>query len=507
MARIPRPLRATTIAVLLSVLGVGSALSAARPPCAPPAAPDPMPEGDDHDHANPAHHRLECGLESVAFRGLEGLVPEPTQFGEVDVAGGIAVMALAYPEAGFIVFDVSDPQNPRALARFRGPRCEEVVIDVDCGADVKLRPDGRTAFLAIQKPGVPEGEPPGTRILPETPGIMAVDLSDPRAPKLASLTPVPPKGSHMIGYHEIGGKGYVFAVRNGVGFQVFRVDGAGLATRLVSVAEVMTPSVHDVFLFADPTDARTYLYFSAGRAGALIIYDVTDPVRPRAVGEWKPVPERPNEKWYIHGAWTFRAEGRRFTLVGPELFSPDEWHGSVAGPVWLLDTTDHARPRLVGEWSNPGGHVAGELGFSPHQIAFFDGLTYLSHYHGGVWLLDWRRVLRREARRPEEIGYYVPHSSRRPFLRVHTRHRFLSAADIFSRPLIWDVVSDGTYAYVSDINGGLYVLARPVRGESEPRGPGLRIGAGAAALIALGFLVGALRRHRRRPAVEQDALP
>lgn len=468
--------------------------------CAPPAAPDPMPEADGHDHLDPSQHRFACGLLQVAFTDLEDLVPEPVNFGELDVAGGIVVMAIAYPDAGFVVFDASDPVNPIALARFRGPRCETVVIDVDCGADVKLTPDGRTAFLATQTPRVPPGEPPGTTTLPEVPGIMTVDLSSPGSPKLVATTPVPPRGSHMIAYHRIGGRPYVFAIRNGVGYQVFRVDGAGGGTRLVSVAEVSTHSVHDLSLFTDPADGKTYLFFSGAGEG-LFVYDVTNPARPRPVGSWKPAPERQGEQWYVHGAWTFRDGARRLTFVGPEVFEPGGWHGGVAGPIWLLDTTDPAAPRVIGTWRNPGRHPAGNLEFSPHSFWFSNGLMYLAHYHGGVWLLDWRPVIAGDAGRPDEIGYHVPHDSRRPVLRVTPRHRFLSALTFDTRPLVWDVVSDGTHAYVSDINGGLSVLARSVGARQAPpahRFPGAAVGAGTAALlIALLGIRRATGRRRR----------
>jgi hypothetical protein len=64
----------------------------------------------------------------------------------MDVAAGIAAVAVAYPEAGVLFFDVSDPSRPRFLSRNRGPECEGLVIDVDCGAEQWRR--GRPQRLA-----------------------------------------------------------------------------------------------------------------------------------------------------------------------------------------------------------------------------------------------------------------------------------------------------------------------------------------------------------------------
>lgn len=455
--------RRTSFALVLSVLATAAlaVLPARAAPCAPPNAPDPMVEGTGHDHANPTQHNFACGLRQVAFDQLDGLVPEPQMFGEIDVAGNIAVMATAFPDAGFIVFDVSDPARPVALSRYFGPNCEAVAYDIDCGADLKLSRDGRTAFLAIQNtsrvPGVPRN-PQSLASVPE-PGIIAVDISDPTRPLFNSWMPVEPLGVHMFAYHEIGGQPYLFAINNGLGITVARVVRVAGVTTLQPLpgTDDLIGSAHDVFLYDDPVDRKTYLYVAADYSG-MQVYDVTDPEELVPVSTWAPPA---GASWYTHSVWAFRWGARRLAFVAPELFRGSGHN--VPGPVWLVDTTDHGAPFLVATWTNPGNHKGRNLGFSPHNFWYSgDGMLWLAHYHGGVWLLDWKPVLNGVATRPDEAGYIVSSSANRPFVTTNARNRFITAFDLArERPSFWDVVSpDGRRVFASDVTGGFYVFER-----------------------------------------------
>lgn len=506
-------LRSLVVAVsVAAAIAFPLAAPAAREPapCAPPAAADPMPEGGAHDHADPAMHRFQCGLRAVATLDLTTAVPEPQMFGEMDIAGDIMVMATTFPDAGFLVFDVSDPTKPAMLSRFRGPACERET-DLDCGADIKITPDARTVFLAIQRSG--GGGTESTRLQP---GIMTVDIADPRAPREVAFERIPPVGVHMLAFHKIGDHGWVFARARGLGranaqpgVAIYRVEPGGA---LRKTGEIVTDAAHDVSLFDDPADGTTYLYLSAAQSGALEIYDVGDPIAPTKAGEWRPAPEVAGNQWYMHNAWTFRDGSRRYTFAGPELYTEFDplppGHGGVAGPLWLLDTTDHANIRVAGEWRNPGGHAAGDLTFSPHNTWYAgDGITWTAHYHGGVWMLDWRDVLAGEARRPREIGSFVPHTARRDFVTSDAQRKFITAPNMLVRPLIWDVVVAGRFGFVSDINGGLVVLERPEgpaaaapQVRDTPAGSSSRVGTLAAiglvvTVVGAAALVYAMRRR------------
>lgn len=462
-------MRARILLVAAVLAGVGMPGMAVEPssPCAPPVAADPMPEESDHDHADPAQHAFECRLAAVSSLDLSELVPQPILFGEIDVAGDLAVVALTFADSGFVTLDVSDPAAPTPLARFRGPACE-TKTDLDCGADVKLSPDGRFAFLALQRSR--RGDARRAR---ELAGIITVDVSDPRAPTRVAFTAISPVGVHTLTLHEIAGELYLFArsrENDRPGETIFRVGDDG---RLSRVGRILADGAHDRFLFSDPADGKTYLYLAGAQSGLLLVYDVTDPRRPAEVGRWKPEPDVPGEVWYVHNAWTFRHDGRRYTFVGPELYEAfaglPPAHGSAAGPLWLLDTTDHAKPRLVGEWRNPGEHAGGNLTFSPHNTWYAGGgITWTAHYHGGVWVLDWNEVLAGRARRPREIGYHVPHEIRRPFVTSDATEKFITHPALLTRPLVWDVVVHGDVAYASDITGGFVTLRPASQGGSPP---------------------------------------
>ncbi|MGH2831038.1 MAG: LVIVD repeat-containing protein [Actinomycetota bacterium] len=409
-------------AAWLAVVPLSIAPAQAEPgaPCAPPAVPDPMPEGQSHDHTDAAQHGFACRVRTLASLDLRGAIPEPMLFGEIDAAGTTVAMATAFPQAGFVLLDVSDPARPALLSRYRDARCE-TRSDLDCGADVKLTPDGRFAFLALQRAA--RGDPDESKRL--QPGIVTVDVSDPRTPRRVSFAPLRPVGVHMLAYHQIRGEGFVFARARGLGpradepgVAIFRVGRDGGLSR---IGTIVVDAAHDVSLYDDPIDRTTYLSLSGAQSGHLYFFDVGDPANPKEAGRFSPRAEVRDNSWYMHNAWEFREGARRLAFAGPELYgevgSLPPGHGSVAGPLWLLDTTSHARPHVLGEWRNPGRHAAGTLTFSPHNTWYAgDGITWTAHYHGGVWVLDWREVLAGRARRPREIGYAVPNALRRDFV-------------------------------------------------------------------------------------------
>jgi hypothetical protein len=473
-------MRAVKLALASAALTIaGSAAAPAAVASCDGPAREAMPDGNGHDHAAARQHAHACGIRALAYRDVRDLVPETIEFGEADVSNGLAAMAVAYPWAGFVLFDVSDPPRPRALSRFRADDCEVVVMDYDCGADVKLSDDGTLAFVALQRSRVPQGEPRGTTVKPDRVGILIVDISRRDALREIGFTPIAPRGTHLLAYRRIRNTEYVFAIHNGVGYSIYRLTRPA-SLRLV--ADVRTKGAHDLFPYEDPVDGKTYLYLSGATAG-LFVYDISNVAKPALVGEWHPPVERRREAWYVHSAWTFRRGDRRFTLVEPELSEPGQDHAALPSPVWLLDTTDHAHPKLAGRWSNPAGRPAGALGFSAHNFWYENGRTWLAHYHGGVWLLDWNPVLNGSAQSPAVLGFTLPHESTRPFVEVRPRRRFLSAFDTRRRPMVWDVVSDGRYAYVSDITGGFSVVARERPGDDKARRANLAAYAGAGALV------------------------
>ena len=104
-----------------------------------------MPAGKDHDHTAIEQHRFACNMVQSSFHPLiEQLEGRPDiVLGEMDVKGDLAAVGVAYPESGFLLFDVKDPAAPRFLSWYRGDECEGTLVDVDCGAFVDVSPDGK----------------------------------------------------------------------------------------------------------------------------------------------------------------------------------------------------------------------------------------------------------------------------------------------------------------------------------------------------------------------------
>jgi len=113
--------------------------------------------------------------------------------------------------------------------------------------------------------------------------------------------------------------------------------------------------------------------------GGLVIYDVSQPGRPREITFWK-----------CGGAGV-----HRFTFDGRYAYISPEMDGYVGNIVMILDLQDPARPREVGRWWMPGQWTAG--GEQPswsgrhhrchHPIRSGDRL-YVSYWHGGFVILD-----------------------------------------------------------------------------------------------------------------------
>ena len=117
----------------------------------------------------------------------------------------------------------------------------------------------------------------------------------------------------------------------------------------------------------------------AGPGGGLVIYDVTQPSRPREITFWK-----------CGGSGV-----HRFTFDGRYAYVSPEMDGYVGNIVMILDLQDPAHPREVGRWWMPGQWKAGGETASwngrqhrcHHPIRSGNRL-YVSYWHGGFVILD-----------------------------------------------------------------------------------------------------------------------
>lgn len=501
-------------------------------PCTDEAA-KAMPVGDDHNHADISQHEFSCRMKQVAFESLTAQLKDRPNviLGEMDVKADIAAVAITYPQGGVLFFDVSDPAKPRFLSRYDATECDQLVMDINCGAFVDLSSDGKTAYLSIQKLTMAPTAPLDLNALNQGgPGVDVIDLANPRKPVRTMFYPILGLGGvHTVRSHTIP-KGpsspsspraageYVISNQNGVGIDIAKVTKVAGKRVLTTVrqlgtinlaATIQNNEVHDTFIQNDPLDGRTYLYNAAGFATGFNVYDITDPSQIKQVAEWDPTPEC-DDDWYAHTIDVTHKDGRRYVTMPAEMLllldrnSPsglaemsdgDKYNGcgtfvgngDKPGPLWIVDATDFSKlgpandkksPKqalatdaalkkasldaLVATWTNPAGRAGGSLTFSPHNQQIVGDKIYLSHYHGGVYVLDASAAFSGKRERPREVGFIVPHDKRiRPLLgqppMTGLLGRFFTDFPL-GRPEIWDMVHYKGHVLASDMTGGFYSL-------------------------------------------------
>lgn len=311
---------------------------------------------------------------------------------------------------------------------------------------------------------------------------------------------------------------YVISNQNGVGIDIARVSRVGGKRFLTSLrqdgggnplATIVNNEVHDTFIQNDPLDGRTYLYNAAGFATGFNVYDMTDPQKVRQVAEWDLTPEC-EQDWYAHTIDVTHRNGRRYVTMPAEMFlqidkqSPSGLaemtgedqaagcgtfvgNGDKPGPLWIVDATDwsklgpfnhvkgpqdatatdaelkrNSQAALVTTWTNPAARAGGPLSFSPHNQQIVGDKIYLSHYHGGVHVLDAKAAFAGNRERPKELGFIVPHDPEtRPLLGqpplTGLIGRFFTDFP-FGRPEVWDMVAYKGYVLAADMTGGVYSL-------------------------------------------------
>jgi hypothetical protein len=479
-------------------------------PCTEAAA-DSMPVDEGHDHLATDQHAFGCRVVQSAFLSLkEQLKARPdVTLGEMDIKRDIAAVAVAYPEAGFLLFDVADPAQPKFLSWYRGDECEGLLIDVDCGAFVDVSPDGKRVYISVQQISVVPGALPSPRPAAVAyPGVDVVDISDRRSPRLIQKYPVVSVGGvHTTRSFDVPGKGeYTVSVANGRGAHIAKVTDAG---QLEPVTTIRMDELHDTFLQQDPISGQTLMYVAGGFDTGFMVYDLSDPANAKGLAEWDLTPEC-DEDWYSHTIDVAVRNGRRFVTMPAEAFDsfgkqgkeddPLTEHddddqgqgcgtfvgnGDLAGPMWIVDATDFSKlgtldardseaeeeasdmkarseDALVATWSNAAGRAAGNLTFSPHNQQIVGDRIYLSGYHSGVTVLDASAAFRGEHVRPKELGVYVPHGAEtRPIAEPITGDALL--IPFFTeflpfRPNVWDMQWHKGHILAADMVGGFYSL-------------------------------------------------
>lgn len=408
-----------------------------------------MPFGGGHDHRDADQHRFAENMELLDHDGLKrfGFDPDLLVVGAHAIDIHEELMAVAVfgshtsegGQQGFHLFDISDPENLQHLSFW------EAGTAVGGDRTVAFAPDGQTVFLGFER---------GTR-----PGVSAVDVSNPSNPhevafwsEACAENPVPrpsdapawtPRagcyGPHTVTAGEIDGVTHVFVIN--VGITILRYDANGFAEiaryhspeqlAILSAPSQYDPDnddpsnptgttsfryayhtvyAHDVWFYHDPVTAKDLLLVAYAFDGVKVL-DVSNPQFPILQASWVPDSDL-GINHYVHAFTAERLETGEFILVAGTEAAYEE-HTKVPSPLWVLDGTAMvaAQPmqvemELLSEWTNPDATPAGGLTNSMHWHRQQDGLLYVSHYHGGIWVIDLRTATDRAV--PEHIGYIMP---------------------------------------------------------------------------------------------------
>jgi hypothetical protein len=459
-----------------------------------------MPASPEHgDHLDITRHNFSCRMNKVFFDPLtEVLKDRPDMvLGEMDVKGNLMVIATAYPESGFLLYDISNPAQPKLLSHYRGEECENVVNDTDCGAYVDLSPDLKRVYISVQQIYGATSFNPSSRPIAAYPGVEVVDISMPTLPVLIQTQPVTSIGgahtTRSFTVPDSGGEGpreageYIVSVANSVGLQIHRVLPTG---SLVALPPMNVGETHDTFIQEDPILKRTLLYAAGGFTTGFYVWDITAPTEPVLLGEWDPTPECGND-WYAHTLDVTTRNGKRIVTMPNELIDffgeqgddPDNCGtlsglGDHAGPMWIVDATDLSKlgpastdtktdeenaalkaaseKALITYWVNPAHRAGGELTFSPHNQQIVGDKIYLSQYHGGVVVLDAKEAFEGKNVMPREVALYVPHDGPTRPIAPDAGAEFVTGF-IDYRPLIWDMTYVNGHVMIPDMTGGLTV--------------------------------------------------
>lgn len=306
------------------------------------------------------------------------------------------------------ILDVHDPSQPTEVGNFTGPVIEDVKVSDDCKWAF-LGNDDRASGTPLDAVAPRQGT--GTGDVGEG-GFYVIDVSDPAAPKQASVLKVGGlRGPHMVFYHNTtDGRELVFGANADISINSFdRASGT-----LTELARYTTPledfnrepevvdayyqgTAHDMFVMNDPVEQTTLMYVANWDAGLRIV-DLTDPATPVERGTWNDFPE--GHEGNLHTVATEWIGDRRITVGTVEVgFSiVGGYHyamGTDRSILYVWDTTDLDDVVLLGTWENPAGEpsgrdlpVGGSEITSTHNFQLEHGRVYMAHYGFGVFVLD-----------------------------------------------------------------------------------------------------------------------
>ena len=423
-------------------------------------------EPDHGAHEVPALHTEGHGLELVGHASVQDILP-PGMRGSItaiDVWGDYAVVAGMEGGLAFVVLDISDPTDPRAIGYANSPAN---------GWTARFSEDGDFVFYGCQMAslqGTPTnpGQVLGTCTDPDEPhlpadvapgsnpaGVSVWDVSDKTAPRYLTFTEV--AGSHNIYVQHISGVDYVFTSATAI----LRWDPGN--TTLAVVAEI--PGRHDATVMRHPGTGDWLLFTGQpGNSNTVAIWLVNNPASPEQVYE---APEGQDDGfvgWHDQVLVPQLVDGRAILALAGE--------SSCATPVAvpqvcsrtmeerlpdiisIVDVTNPVQPVLLSQWQPPFTTSVpwNSYLWSVHEMAATpQGQLVIAWYHAGVWVLDLSTRERQED--PVVLAAYQPHEdiSAVPSTFVQTPTPYV--------PFAWSAAWMPTgHVIVPDMHTGVYIL-------------------------------------------------
>ncbi len=459
--------------------------------------------GEDSNTALHRDARLHAGshnIERVGYSngvdpsGDPDRIPAGTVYTELALHGRYAYVArvsqtpsaqggVADQTGGFVIIDIQDPANPRAVGEYQAPN----------GFDIETSDDGELVFFATQRNSIEElvGNYQAHNDGQEIPrGVHVVDVRVPGETSLVAFLPIPYNGPHTIEYHNNGDRELLFVqtydfASNTVPSSTLGAAGAPLATVYegvlpftqrvmiyeltrdrssgdlqVAISPVAQFQIndppqtgklffpHDVFIQVHPMRGSTLMYVAYWDKGVRIV-DITDlPAADPALGpEDAPMLQEmgafnefsPSSRNNIHLAAPFGQliDGRHITVAEPEIVSAEE-----SGYITFIDTSDPARPDKAcstAYWTLPVHLETTAFDFSPHNFDTFGDRVALAHNHAGIWILDASDLCA-----PRGVGFTMDVEPRTDSPAL--------------QPQFWGVFEEEGLLYAVDSSSGLYVL-------------------------------------------------
>ena len=375
------------------------------------------------------------------------------------------VVSAFHNDLAFVLVDATDPSNPTKVGEFYAKGLS--TYDADITPDGKYVVLAFDQAARPPAPAAPQAPVLGFRgmcadnadlplAIPDsavvTQGIVLVDIADPAHPVVADWDPLPGRNLHSVSTARVDNVTWVVgSVLGGVpkpgpagvipvstgyhGLSYFAFDqiqSTPLGTKLMRAGTYDSPPATfggdpqvtvpvrnghtDVAIMKHPKSGALLAYLADWEGGVLVL-DLAQPATPTLVAQWTPphaIGINPNGDGpcyhtAIHEVLPAPAlwDGHHYLFAGQECPGKTDTK-TPGGQVFVLDDTDVASLKMVGEWHLPAdtGIWTVEYQASPHYLALVNRTLFISDYHAGIWAADVSTPANLKS--PPSVGVYIP---------------------------------------------------------------------------------------------------